>query len=140
MNVFFCALVVWSLALSSKNKTPRGLLSFLQSCDQCEFLRHPHLHHFPALKSALSGRHFRSNEDVRQAVTNFRPSLGTDFYQDGFLKLISRSYRQVLEKYKIEVKSCLHGAPKDSHPEHLYPPCKPLALKGEEESDVLFIV
>ncbi|GBN03399.1 hypothetical protein AVEN_228765-1 [Araneus ventricosus] len=49
-----------------------------------------HLHIFPALKSALSGRHFRSNEEVQQAVKNLLRSLGTDFYQDGFLKLISR--------------------------------------------------
>ncbi|GBN73908.1 hypothetical protein AVEN_259132-1 [Araneus ventricosus] len=48
------------------------------------------LHLFPAFKSALSGRHFRSNEKVRQAVKNFLRWLGTDFYQDGFLKLISR--------------------------------------------------
>ncbi|GBL78964.1 hypothetical protein AVEN_48929-1 [Araneus ventricosus] len=45
---------------------------------------------FPALKSALSGRHFRSNEEVLKAVKNFLRSPGTDFYQDGFLKLISR--------------------------------------------------
>ncbi|GBO07816.1 hypothetical protein AVEN_69884-1 [Araneus ventricosus] len=49
-----------------------------------------YLHLFPALKSALSGRHFRSNEEVLQAVKNFLRSLATNFYQDGFLKLISR--------------------------------------------------
>ncbi|GBN06927.1 Histone-lysine N-methyltransferase SETMAR [Araneus ventricosus] len=47
-------------------------------------------HLFPALKSALSGRHFRSNKEVRQALRNFLLSLDTDFYQDGFLKLISQ--------------------------------------------------
>ncbi|GBM43610.1 hypothetical protein AVEN_210551-1 [Araneus ventricosus] len=49
-----------------------------------------HLHLFPAMKSAISRRHFRSNEEVQLAVKNFLRSLGTDFYQDGFLKLISR--------------------------------------------------
>ncbi|GBL99394.1 Histone-lysine N-methyltransferase SETMAR [Araneus ventricosus] len=47
-------------------------------------------HLFPALKLELSGRHFRSNEEVHLAVKNFLRSLGTDFYQDGFSKLISR--------------------------------------------------
>ncbi|GBN59967.1 hypothetical protein AVEN_103950-1 [Araneus ventricosus] len=47
-------------------------------------------HLFRALKSALSGRHVRSNEEVQPSVKNFLRSLGTDFYQDGFLKLISR--------------------------------------------------
>ncbi|GBM39970.1 hypothetical protein AVEN_16026-1 [Araneus ventricosus] len=42
---------------------------------------------FPALKS---GRHFQSNEEVRKAVKNFLRSLVTDFYQEGFLKLMSR--------------------------------------------------
>ncbi|GBM33926.1 hypothetical protein AVEN_79823-1 [Araneus ventricosus] len=49
-----------------------------------------HLHLFPVLKSALSGCHFRSNEEVQQAVKRFLHSLGTNFYQDGFLKLIPR--------------------------------------------------
>ncbi|GBN16800.1 hypothetical protein AVEN_218463-1 [Araneus ventricosus] len=47
-------------------------------------------HLLSALKSALSGRHFRSNEEVQQAVKNFLRSLGTEFYQDAFLKLTSR--------------------------------------------------
>ncbi|GBO41412.1 hypothetical protein AVEN_24602-1 [Araneus ventricosus] len=45
---------------------------------------------FPALTLLLSVRHFRSNEEVRRAVKNFLRSLGTDFYQDDFLKLTSR--------------------------------------------------
>ncbi|GBL60435.1 hypothetical protein AVEN_140135-1 [Araneus ventricosus] len=45
---------------------------------------------FLAFKSALSKCFFRSNEEVQQAVKNFRRSLGTDFYQIGFLKLVSR--------------------------------------------------
>ncbi|GBM65371.1 hypothetical protein AVEN_98194-1 [Araneus ventricosus] len=49
-----------------------------------------HFHLFPVLKSALSGRHFRSNEEVLKAVKNFLRSLGNDFYQDSFFKLISR--------------------------------------------------
>ncbi|GBN08953.1 Histone-lysine N-methyltransferase SETMAR [Araneus ventricosus] len=47
-------------------------------------------HLFPALKSALSGGQFRSNEEMQKAMKNFLLSLGTDFYQDGFSKLISR--------------------------------------------------
>ncbi|GBL92161.1 hypothetical protein AVEN_91507-1 [Araneus ventricosus] len=49
-----------------------------------------HLHLSPSLRSELSRSHFRSNEEVRVVVKNFLRSLGTDFYQDGFLKLISR--------------------------------------------------
>ncbi|GBO14652.1 hypothetical protein AVEN_97803-1 [Araneus ventricosus] len=49
-----------------------------------------HLHLSPELKSAPLGRHFRSNEEVRQDLKNFLRSLGTDFYKEGFSKLISR--------------------------------------------------
>ncbi|GBN10767.1 hypothetical protein AVEN_135959-1 [Araneus ventricosus] len=84
----FMSLAVWGLALSSKNKTPRGLLPFLQPCDQRKNLG-IHLHLFPTLKSAQSGRHFRSNEEVRLAVKNFLRLLGTIFQQDALLKLIS---------------------------------------------------
>ncbi|GBO16500.1 hypothetical protein AVEN_173856-1 [Araneus ventricosus] len=58
----------------------------------------PDFHLFPELKSELSGRYYRSNEEVRQALRNFLNfllSLGTDFYQDGFLKLISQYDRCV---------------------------------------------
>ncbi|GBM93359.1 hypothetical protein AVEN_159727-1 [Araneus ventricosus] len=48
------------------------------------------IHLFPTFKSALSGRHFRRNEEVLQSMKNFLRSLGADFYQGGFLKLISR--------------------------------------------------
>ncbi|GBM24546.1 hypothetical protein AVEN_217125-1 [Araneus ventricosus] len=88
----FVSLAVLGLGLSSKNKTLRGLLPFLQSYGQLQVLR-TQLHLFPALKSALSGRHFRSNEEVRQAVKNFLRSLGIDFDQNGFLKLISLYFR-----------------------------------------------
>ncbi|GBL65733.1 Mariner Mos1 transposase [Araneus ventricosus] len=44
---------------------------------------------FPTSKSALLGRHYRNNVEVRKAKKNFLLSLGTDFYPDGFLKLIS---------------------------------------------------
>ncbi|GBN03873.1 hypothetical protein AVEN_232714-1 [Araneus ventricosus] len=45
-SVLFVSLAVWGLALSSKNKTPRDLLPFLQNFDLREVLRH---HLFPAL-------------------------------------------------------------------------------------------
>ncbi|GBM93970.1 hypothetical protein AVEN_92000-1, partial [Araneus ventricosus] len=41
---------------------------------------------FPAQKSALSGCHFRSNEEVRSAVKKFLRSVGTGFHQDGFFQ------------------------------------------------------
>ncbi|GBO10365.1 hypothetical protein AVEN_109937-1 [Araneus ventricosus] len=85
----FVSLAVWGLALSSKNETHRGLLPFLQSCDQRQDFG-TNLHLFLTLKSALSGHHFRSNEEVRLPVKNFLQSLGTDRYKDGFLKLVSR--------------------------------------------------
>ncbi|GBM76185.1 hypothetical protein AVEN_145235-1, partial [Araneus ventricosus] len=45
---------------------------------------------FSAFKSTLLGRQFRSHEEVQQDVKDFHPSLGIDFYQYGFSKLISR--------------------------------------------------
>ncbi|GBN14371.1 hypothetical protein AVEN_275146-1 [Araneus ventricosus] len=85
----YVSLAVWGLALSSKNKT---LEAYCHSCSLVIIVSSfgTHLHLFPALKSALSGRHFRSNEEVRRAVKNFLRSPGTDFYWDGFFKLISR--------------------------------------------------
>lgn len=47
-------------------------------------------HLFPALKAALSGRHFQNNAEVEQAVRQFLASQGTAFYQSGFFKLIAR--------------------------------------------------
>ncbi|GBN71710.1 hypothetical protein AVEN_218530-1 [Araneus ventricosus] len=41
-------------------------------------------HLFPVLKSALLGRHFRSNEEVLQAVKHFLRSLST-----GFTRMVS---------------------------------------------------
>ncbi|GBM35643.1 hypothetical protein AVEN_244527-1 [Araneus ventricosus] len=73
-----------------------GLLGFVAFCLRFWHLMislrsfDTHLHLFPALKSALSGRHFQSNEEVQRAVKNFLRSLGTNFERDGFLKLISR--------------------------------------------------
>ncbi|GBM88006.1 hypothetical protein AVEN_82463-1 [Araneus ventricosus] len=82
-------LAVWGLALSSKNKT---LQAYCHSCTLVisEKSFGTHLHLFPALKFELSGRHFRSNEEVRQYVKNYLRSLDIDVYQDGFFKLISR--------------------------------------------------
>ncbi|GBL93454.1 hypothetical protein AVEN_59660-1 [Araneus ventricosus] len=70
----------------------QNLEAYYHSCSLVISVRSfgTHLHIFPALKSALSGRHFRSNEEVRQAVKNFLRSLSTDFYQDGFFELIPR--------------------------------------------------
>ncbi|GBM12203.1 hypothetical protein AVEN_21011-1 [Araneus ventricosus] len=45
---------------------------------------------FSCIEAALLGRQFRSNEEVRWVVKNFLRSLGIDFYQEGFLKLISQ--------------------------------------------------
>ncbi|GBN20553.1 hypothetical protein AVEN_66599-1 [Araneus ventricosus] len=69
-----------------------------------------HLHLFPALKSALSGRHFRSNGEVQLAVKNFFPSLGTDIYQNGLLKLISRYYKCMMtavQNYEVRPEIAL---------------------------------
>ncbi|GBM02461.1 hypothetical protein AVEN_76508-1 [Araneus ventricosus] len=70
----------------------KPLEAYCHSCSLVTKVRpfRTHIHLFPALKSALSGGHFRSNEEVRRAVKNFHRSLGIDSYQDGFLKLISR--------------------------------------------------
>ncbi|GBN45823.1 hypothetical protein AVEN_117685-1 [Araneus ventricosus] len=52
-------------------------------------------HPFFELEATLSGGRYRSNEEVRKAVKNFLLSLGSDFYQDGFLKLISRFDKRI---------------------------------------------
>ncbi|GBO00260.1 hypothetical protein AVEN_59794-1 [Araneus ventricosus] len=87
--VLLCLLLCEVLYYRPRTKP---LEAYSHSCSLVIRLRYfgTHLHLFPALKSALSGRHFRSNEEVRLAVKNFQRSLGTDFYQDGFLTLISR--------------------------------------------------
>ncbi|GBO05260.1 hypothetical protein AVEN_250071-1 [Araneus ventricosus] len=64
------SLAVCGLALSSKKKTRRSLLHSRSLAISGRSFG-THLHLFPALKSALSGRHFRSNEEVRLAVKNF---------------------------------------------------------------------
>ncbi|GBM67972.1 hypothetical protein AVEN_22448-1 [Araneus ventricosus] len=46
-----------------------------------------HVHLFLALKSALSGRHFRSNEEMQGAVKNFLRSLGNRFLPGWFLEI-----------------------------------------------------
>ncbi|GBN05967.1 hypothetical protein AVEN_215379-1 [Araneus ventricosus] len=85
----FVSFAAWGVALSSRNKISRGLFPFLQSCDQSEVIWHPSSP-FSCVEVSNIGRHFRSNEEVRRAVENFLRSLGTHFYEDGFLKLISR--------------------------------------------------
>ncbi|GBM93761.1 hypothetical protein AVEN_51610-1 [Araneus ventricosus] len=45
---------------------------------------------FSYFEVSTIGRRFRSNEEVRHVVKNFLRSLGTDFSQKCFLKLISR--------------------------------------------------
>ncbi|GBO08978.1 hypothetical protein AVEN_5606-1 [Araneus ventricosus] len=54
-----------------------GLVSGLKLCTQC------------LIACGDPGKKVR-DEEVRPAVKNFLRSLGTGFYQDGFLKLISR--------------------------------------------------
>ncbi|GBM03633.1 hypothetical protein AVEN_203198-1 [Araneus ventricosus] len=87
--VLLCALLCGILYYRPITKP---LEAYCHSCSLLTTVRFfgTHLRLLPALKSALSGRHFRSNEDVRRAVKNFLHSLGTDFHQDCFLKLISR--------------------------------------------------
>ncbi|GBO10881.1 hypothetical protein AVEN_227851-1 [Araneus ventricosus] len=84
--VLLCLLLCGVLHYRPRTKP---LEAYCHSCDQCEILRHPSSP-FSCIKSAPSGRHFRSNEEVRQPAKNFLRSLGTDSYQDGLLKLISR--------------------------------------------------
>jgi histone-lysine N-methyltransferase SETMAR len=45
-------------------------------------------HFFPALKRTFEGRCFTTNEDVEAAVRTFSPTQDTDFYQQGFFKLL----------------------------------------------------
>ncbi|GBM34178.1 hypothetical protein AVEN_175262-1 [Araneus ventricosus] len=40
--------------------------------------------------TTIPGRHLRSNEEEQLALKNFLRSLGTDFFQDCFLKVTSR--------------------------------------------------
>jgi hypothetical protein len=43
-------------------------------------------HFFPTLKRTLEGHRFTTNEDAEEAVW----TQATDFYQQGFLKLVER--------------------------------------------------
>jgi histone-lysine N-methyltransferase SETMAR len=47
-------------------------------------------HFFPTLKRTLEGRRFTTNEDVEAAVRTFVRTQDTDFYQQGFLKLLKQ--------------------------------------------------
>jgi histone-lysine N-methyltransferase SETMAR len=46
-------------------------------------------HFFPTLKRTLEGRHF-TNEDVEAAVRTFVHTQDTEFYREGFFKLVKR--------------------------------------------------
>ncbi|GBM10064.1 hypothetical protein AVEN_92897-1 [Araneus ventricosus] len=64
-------------------------------CHSCSYVSSvssfcTHLHLLPALTSLLSDVTSEAMKRCIQALKNFLRSLGTDFYQDGFLKLISR--------------------------------------------------
>jgi hypothetical protein len=47
-------------------------------------------HYFPTLKSTLKGRPFTDTEDAEAAVRTFLRAQDTDFYQQGFFKLVKR--------------------------------------------------
>jgi hypothetical protein len=47
-------------------------------------------HFFPTLKRTLEGWRFTTNEDVEAAVRTFVHTHDTDFYQQGFFKLVKR--------------------------------------------------
>jgi histone-lysine N-methyltransferase SETMAR len=47
-------------------------------------------HFFPTLKRTLEGRCFTTNENVEAAVQTFVCTQDTDFYQQGFFKLMKR--------------------------------------------------
>ncbi|GBM64629.1 hypothetical protein AVEN_91701-1 [Araneus ventricosus] len=92
--------LLWPLlcgVLHYRSRT-KPLETYCHSCSLVISVRtfgtHPHL--FPALKSALSGCHFRSNEEVQQAVKNFPRSLGHRFLPGWFLEIdftIRRMYQ-----------------------------------------------
>ncbi|GBM52804.1 hypothetical protein AVEN_21238-1 [Araneus ventricosus] len=92
----FVFLALWGIALSSKNKTPQ-LTSpgrALQPHQTFIFFNFEHAH-----------------QTGVKAVKNFLPSLGTDFHQDGFLKLISRDLK-IAGPYLITI-SHIAGPEKD---------------------------
>jgi histone-lysine N-methyltransferase SETMAR len=45
-------------------------------------------HFFPVLKKTLEGRRFTTNEDTEAPVWTFVHTQDTDFYQQGFFKLV----------------------------------------------------
>ncbi|GBM77283.1 hypothetical protein AVEN_205623-1 [Araneus ventricosus] len=67
-NVFFCVPCCVGSCIIVQEQNPRGLLPFLQSCGQREVLRHPSSP--SCIEVGTMGRHFRSNDEVRQAVKN----------------------------------------------------------------------
>ncbi|GBN47430.1 hypothetical protein AVEN_205538-1 [Araneus ventricosus] len=78
-------LSVWGLAISSKNKTPnsRALVGPYSPI---------RLSPFSCIEVSTIGMSLPKMliKSGVKAVKNFLQSLGTDFYQDGFFKLISR--------------------------------------------------
>ncbi|GBM54635.1 hypothetical protein AVEN_214612-1 [Araneus ventricosus] len=67
----------------------KPLEAYCHSCSLVIIVRFfdAYLHLFLALQSALSGRHFRSNEEARQAVKTFLHSMDTDFLPGWFLRI-----------------------------------------------------
>ncbi|GBN12328.1 hypothetical protein AVEN_250728-1 [Araneus ventricosus] len=76
--VLLCPLLCGVLHYRPKTKP---FEAYCRSCSLVISLRSfgPDVHLFPALKSALSGHNFRSNEEVKQAVKNFPRLLAPTF-------------------------------------------------------------
>ncbi|GBL88966.1 hypothetical protein AVEN_255136-1 [Araneus ventricosus] len=77
--ILLCPLLYGVLRYRPRTKP---LEAYCHSCSLVISVRSfgTHLHLFPALKSEVSERHFRSNEEVQQDVKNFLRSLDIDFY------------------------------------------------------------
>jgi len=55
-------------------------------------------HWFPKLKQSLGGQHFKTEEDVQQAVTTFLNGLAAEFFETGFQMWITRQ-QKCIEKF-----------------------------------------
>jgi histone-lysine N-methyltransferase SETMAR len=87
--------------LQQNNATPHTSARTRDAIERLGFSLLPHhaynpdlapsdFHLFPKLKEHLQGQHFGSDEEVKSAVRNFFVKKNSEFYKNGFQKLVYR--------------------------------------------------
>jgi histone-lysine N-methyltransferase SETMAR len=87
--------------LQHDNATPHTSARTRETTERLDFSLLPHppyspdlassnFHHFPELKEHLRSQHFGSDEEVKSAVRKFFREQNSEFYKNGFKKLVYR--------------------------------------------------